>query len=201
MQAQISLEKQPGTLLRWRRKWQPTPVFLPRESRGQRRLMGCSLQCCKKSDTIEATQHACMHWRRKWQPTPIFLPGEYRGQRRLMGCSLQCCKKSDTIETTQHACMHWRRKWQPTPIFLPGESLGQRSLVGCRPWGGTKLDMTEVTQQQQQRSCLEVFQQPYQVNRKLTSWQVQGTQNILGRREKSTQACRYFWQNLVASSC
>ena len=25
----------------WRRKWQPTPVFLPRESRGQRSLVGC----------------------------------------------------------------------------------------------------------------------------------------------------------------
>ena len=26
----------------WRRKWQPTPVFLPGESRGQRSLVGCS---------------------------------------------------------------------------------------------------------------------------------------------------------------
>ena len=26
----------------WRRKWQPTPVFLPGESRGQRNLLGYS---------------------------------------------------------------------------------------------------------------------------------------------------------------
>ena len=26
----------------WRRKWQPTPVFLPGKSHGQRRLAGCS---------------------------------------------------------------------------------------------------------------------------------------------------------------
>ena len=26
----------------WRRKWQPTPVFLPEESHGQRSLVGCS---------------------------------------------------------------------------------------------------------------------------------------------------------------
>ena len=26
----------------WRRKWQPTPVFLPRKSHGQRSLAGCS---------------------------------------------------------------------------------------------------------------------------------------------------------------
>ena len=29
------------TNLAWRRKWQPTPVFLPRESCGQRSLVGC----------------------------------------------------------------------------------------------------------------------------------------------------------------
>ena len=27
----------------WRRKWQPTPVFLPGESQGQRNLVGCHL--------------------------------------------------------------------------------------------------------------------------------------------------------------
>ena len=27
-----------GGKMRWRRKWQPTPVFLPGESHGQRRL-------------------------------------------------------------------------------------------------------------------------------------------------------------------
>ena len=26
----------------WRKAWQPTPVFLPGESRGQRSLAGCS---------------------------------------------------------------------------------------------------------------------------------------------------------------
>ena len=29
--------------LAWRRKWQPTPVLLPRESCGQRSLVGCRL--------------------------------------------------------------------------------------------------------------------------------------------------------------
>ena len=31
------------TLMRWRRKWQATPVFLPGESQGQRSLVGCHL--------------------------------------------------------------------------------------------------------------------------------------------------------------
>ena len=31
------------TFMHWRRKWQPTPVFLPGESQGQRSLVGCRL--------------------------------------------------------------------------------------------------------------------------------------------------------------
>ena len=31
------------TFMHWRRKWQPTPVFLPGESQGWRSLMGCHL--------------------------------------------------------------------------------------------------------------------------------------------------------------
>ena len=38
-----------------RRKWQPTPVFLPGESQGQRSLMGCRLWGHIESDTTEAT--------------------------------------------------------------------------------------------------------------------------------------------------
>ena len=31
------------TFMHWRRKWQPTPVFLPGESQGQGSLVGCRL--------------------------------------------------------------------------------------------------------------------------------------------------------------
>ena len=31
-----------STFMHWRRKWQPTPVFLPGESHGRRSLVGCS---------------------------------------------------------------------------------------------------------------------------------------------------------------
>ena len=40
----------------WRRKWQPTPVFLPGESRGQRSLVGYSPWGHTESDMTEATQ-------------------------------------------------------------------------------------------------------------------------------------------------
>ena len=42
----------------WRRKWQPTPVFLPGESHGQRSLGGYNPQGLKELDTTE--QAACM---------------------------------------------------------------------------------------------------------------------------------------------
>ena len=38
----------------WRRAWQPTPVFLPGESHGQRRLAGCSPVGRKELDMTEA---------------------------------------------------------------------------------------------------------------------------------------------------
>ena len=37
----------------WRRKWQPTPVFLPGESHGQRSLVGYSPWGRKESDATE----------------------------------------------------------------------------------------------------------------------------------------------------
>ena len=39
----------------WRRKWQPTPVFLPGESQGRGSLVGCYLWDGTESDTTEAT--------------------------------------------------------------------------------------------------------------------------------------------------
>ena len=43
------------TFMHWRRKWQPTPVFLPGESQGQGSLAGCCLWCRMESDTTEVT--------------------------------------------------------------------------------------------------------------------------------------------------
>ena len=49
----------------WGRKWQPTPVFLPGESQGQRSLVGCRLWGCTESDPTEMTQQ---------QPLPLAPP-------------------------------------------------------------------------------------------------------------------------------
>ena len=39
----------------WRKEWQPTPVFLPGKSHGEKSLAGYSLWGCKKLDTTGAT--------------------------------------------------------------------------------------------------------------------------------------------------
>ena len=43
------------TFMHWRRKWQPTPVFLRGESQGRGSLVGCRLWGRTESDTTEAT--------------------------------------------------------------------------------------------------------------------------------------------------
>ena len=43
------------TFMHWRRKWPPTPVFLPGESQGQGSLVGCRLWGHTESDTTEST--------------------------------------------------------------------------------------------------------------------------------------------------
>jgi len=43
------------TFMHWRRKWQPTPVFLPGESQGRWSLMNCCLWGRTESDTTEVT--------------------------------------------------------------------------------------------------------------------------------------------------
>ena len=44
------------TFMHWRRKWQPTPVFLPGESQGWGSLVGCHLWGCTELDTTEVKQ-------------------------------------------------------------------------------------------------------------------------------------------------
>ena len=48
----------------WRRKWQPTPVFLPGESQGWESLVGCHPRGRTESDTTEVTWQQQQY--RKW---------------------------------------------------------------------------------------------------------------------------------------
>ena len=44
------------TFMHWRRKWQPTPVFLPGKSYGRRSLLGFSPWGCKELETLLCQQ-------------------------------------------------------------------------------------------------------------------------------------------------
>ena len=53
-------------MIPWRRTWQPTPVFMPGESHGQRSLAGCSLLGCRVGHDWSDLAH--MHWVKLWVP-------------------------------------------------------------------------------------------------------------------------------------
>ena len=82
----------------WRRKWQPTPVLLPRKSHGQRSLVSwlgklprwlsckeCACQCKRLKRHRFNPWVRRILWKRAWHPIPVFLPGESHGQRSLVG--------------------------------------------------------------------------------------------------------------------
>jgi len=48
--------------MHWRKKWQPTPVFLPGESQGWGSLVGCRLCGRTELDTTEVTQQQQQHF-------------------------------------------------------------------------------------------------------------------------------------------
>ena len=50
-----------STFMHWRRKWQPTPVFLPGESQGRGRLVGCRLWGRTESNTTEVSMQQQQH--------------------------------------------------------------------------------------------------------------------------------------------
>ena len=53
----------------WKSKWQPTPVFLPGKSCGQKSLPGYSPQTCKE---LHMAEHACTGRRQVWtQPQRV----------------------------------------------------------------------------------------------------------------------------------
>ena len=73
-----------STFMHWRRKWQPTPVFLPGESQGWRSLVGCHLWGHTESDTTEATQQ------QQQQQFTLCISGHSYNSWTHGGCSSLC---------------------------------------------------------------------------------------------------------------
>ena len=115
----------------WRRKRQPTPVFLPRKCHGQRSLVGNSPWGHIALDATEHT-HVCTHTQTHTHTHTLLI--------QLLTRTMRC--KRGRLDPKVRK-IPWSRKWQPTPVFLPEKFHGQKSLVGYSPWGHKESDMSE----------------------------------------------------------
>ena len=101
----------------WRRKWQPTPLFLPGEFHGQRSLASYSPWGCKESDTTEQlnalTSFTSLRWtsadpiswdqRRGYEDRKrkCASVGEVEESRDLPTCWATCLKAKETKHETE----------------------------------------------------------------------------------------------------
>ena len=133
--------------MHWRRKWQPTSVFLPGESRGRGSLVGCHLWDRTESDMTEATQQqqqtpfknsCCLVVSDSLgphglQPTRLLSPWDSPGKNTEVGCHflLQCMKVKSQSEVTQ-SCPTLS---DPMDCSLPGSSIHGIFQARVLEWG------------------------------------------------------------------
>ena len=119
------------TFMHWRRKWQPTLVFLPGESQGRG----------EPSGLLSMGLHKVGHY---WSDLAA----------AAVAVSVWGSQVSTACQCRRHRFnpwvgkIPWRRKRQYPSVLLHEKSPGQRRLVGCSPWGPKELDMT-VTEHKQ----------------------------------------------------
>ena len=90
------------TFMHWRRKWQPTPVFLPGESQGQGSLVGFRLWCRRvghsnKSMGLQRVRH---DWVTNIH-THIMLPFRVVMLPLVRQCIWEACMRAQCIEGAQ----------------------------------------------------------------------------------------------------
>ena len=83
----------------WRKKWQPTPVFLPGEFHGQRSLVGYSPWGCKESDTTEQTHAREIKYTLTTQSGNSTLV--YLTKRNGITCPRKTCECSQRLYASQ----------------------------------------------------------------------------------------------------
>ena len=109
------------TFMHWRRKWQPTPVFLPGESQGRD----------PRAAVYGVTQ----------SPTRLQRLSSSSSSLAFYSASLIAQLVTNLLAMQETGVrfpgkIPWRRKWWPAPVLLPRKSHGgRRSLVGCSPSG------------------------------------------------------------------
>ena len=152
----------------WRRKWQPTPVFLPGGSHGQRSLAGYSSWGLKNQHDLATKPPPAQYgigllWRTGKAGVLLFMASQKVGhdlatqqQQYRMGLSWWLSSKESTCQSRRLRFYPWvrkiplRRKWQPSPMFLLGKSHGQRRLVDYKQSLGLQKSQIDLATKQGQ---------------------------------------------------
>ena len=101
------------TFMHWRRKWQPTPVFLPGESQGRVSLVGCQMSLGSHrvghdwSDLAAAAAAAVYCVMKKYTVFLLFFLIITSGQCYLSHCVLTVESSQIAILNT-HVYCHWK---------------------------------------------------------------------------------------------
>ena len=115
--------------MHWRRKWQPTPVFLPGESQGQRSLVGCHPWGRTELDTTEVTysgsssipvvkvldkhlevDFALMFW--DWVRETIYLLSSYKWNKVLRTNLWKICPITLSSSSSWDTEIHSKHEWK-----------------------------------------------------------------------------------------
>ena len=112
------------TFMHWRRKWQPTLVFLPGESQGGASLVGCHLWGCTESDTTEATSQQ-QEWAEKQ---------DRRVQRRMFLLS-----KRTVVYQSHLNKVWWQQRETGTPVHQCEYEMVQQ------PWKSTGYHLVRIS--------------------------------------------------------
>ena len=90
------------TFMHWRRKWQPTPVFLPGESQGRASLVGCLLGVIKSWTRLKRLSSSSSKTHQSWsmKSSPVSatslvvqwlrLPFPKKKKKKKKDCHSQC---------------------------------------------------------------------------------------------------------------
>ena len=124
----------PFTFMHWRRKWQPTPVFLPGESQGRGSLVSCRLYGRTESDSTEATYSSSSNvnsgegmathssilvWRIPWIEEPGGLLSMGSHTVRHDWSDLACMHALEKEMATHSNILAWRIPGTEEPGGLP----------------------------------------------------------------------------------
>ena len=115
----------------WRRAWQPTPVFLPGESRGQRSLVGCSPWDRRESDVPKRLSMPTRGWDTALEVS--FLPQCRASSERLSPdypASSSPGPSTDTLSSFYTSCPPTQQNARETATMVLILFVFQRELFG-----------------------------------------------------------------------